>query len=69
MEVGLTDCVFVFSVVRTLPALQREHQADGSQEQHPTSETGAQHVSAALHGGERQGTFTCDTSVEKQFII
>lgn len=52
----LIRCVpFVSSVVRPLPALQREHQADGSQEQHPAPEARAQHVSAAFHGGERQG--------------
>ncbi|MEQ2209921.1 hypothetical protein XENOCAPTIV_005937 [Xenoophorus captivus] len=35
----------VHSVVWPLPALQREHQADGGQKQHPTSQTRAQHVS------------------------
>lgn len=46
-------CVCVLSVVRALPALQREHQADGSQEQHPAPAARTQHVSAALDGGEQ----------------
>ena len=61
-SVSVPPCVFcVLSVVRPVPALQREHQADGSQEQHPTPETGAQHVSAALDGGEQQGMFAWRT--------
>lgn len=41
------------SVIWPLPAMQRKHQANGSQKQHPTSEAGAQHVSAAFFGGEQ----------------
>lgn len=47
--------------------MQREPQTYGSQKQHPTSKTGAEHVSAAFTGGEQQGTVICSCS--KSFCV